>query len=301
MLTNSTPSLLKSLATVALLGLATESLRADVLIGYDGSANGYTSSTGLNFARTASFSSGDGTPGNPYTYTNAFSDTVALSPSSDYSGPTFYGGYFLSSTTLQGGFSRQQIRESGGSELIYLQAYRADGWAGSTLAHGGVFIFKQADFNSGFQSGAVALDGLSVKFSSFGSATGRFTVQVGGDYYVSQSTVSVTSTSVQSLSGTALTSELWAAYDPSTNLVFDVGVASFATLDLSSVTAVGLYFHRDNLAGGSGATPYGFGIESFQATGTAAIPEPAQSAALAGIATLTALGLRRRASRTQVN
>ncbi|MGE9295337.1 MAG: PEP-CTERM sorting domain-containing protein [Puniceicoccales bacterium] len=297
-----TPHTSLALIASAVLTLAGAPIsNAAPLIDYGPSA-GYVSGD-TSFARTAG-STGTG----PFIFRRSFSDSSAdpLSPTSSYSGPTFYGGYQFITSTIDQGFSRQQIRNNSGpsaTDLIYLQSYNSGGWLNSDLSLAGVYLFKQEDFASGLNVGSVQLDGLAMDTTGFinadgsaGDFDGRFLVQIGnGNYYLSQTTFNLNQNSGSfSLNGTALEDELWAVYNPATSLNFDSGSSIFGSLSLTNVTAVGLYFENDAWAGtGASGTAYGLGIQSFSATGSS-IPEPATTSLMIGVGGLLLLGLRRR-------
>ncbi|WP_309385890.1 hypothetical protein [Cerasicoccus frondis] len=267
-------------------------LSAATILEYNG-ADSYVDSD-QSFARTAT-NSGSG----PYVSDNPFSDSSQLSPSSDYTGPTFYGGYIYTSSAVEGYLSsRQQIRDYASGDQIFVQAYRGGGWADTTLSLHGIYIFNQADFNSGFESGSIALDGVSLSWTGYintvdASSTfdGRLAIQKDGSYYLSQTTIDLAQGSGSfSISGSTLSNELWAVYDPSTSLDFDASSASFNSLELTSITAVGLYYEEDGWGGSDAATTsFGLGIKTFEATGTV-IPEKSQVSVLFGIISLVIAG-----------
>ena len=273
-------------------------LQGAVLVNYE-AGNDYVSGD-TTFNTSASQTTPD------YTYRNSFSDTTQLSPASGYSGPTFYGGYEFSSSTIEKGITRQQIRDytlSGKGDQVYLQSYNSPGWLGSTLSLHGVYIFLQQDFNSGYETGSISLDSVSMTWNGYGNTAGsesfdfegRLVVQVGGAYYVSDTTIDLSTYNGDvTISGTALSSAQWATYDPSASLDFDAGSASFGSLELTSITAVGIYFEEDGWNGtDSAGAAYGFGIESFEATGST-IPEPQHMGMLLGaISLLSSLLIRR--------
>lgn len=248
-----------------------------------------------------------GTSPGPYEYLNAFSGTQALSPSSGYSGPVFYGGHRFSSSSVQGstllGVVVDNSSTNGGNDALRIYANVSSGWAGSTLGFSSVYLFKQADFAAPYNTGDFALDGLSVTYRASGAGgaflpTGRWLVQVEGAYYVSQATItgSYNTTTTVSLSGTSLGSTLWAAYNPSSSLDFNQSV-TFSALNLSKVSAVGVYFEQDSYAGTSDASAALLGISAFSATGAvSSIPEPSIAALTLGLIGL-AFAAARRASR----
>ncbi|WP_309380876.1 PEP-CTERM sorting domain-containing protein [Cerasicoccus frondis] len=259
-------------------------LSADTLLSYGGD---YISDSVVSFSRSAT-SSGSG----PYTYTLNYDLDEVLSPSSNYTGPVFYGGYQFSSSTVDGQFSRQQIRNSDPLDRIYLQTYSPTGWDGSTLSLHAAFLFKQEDFLPGYQSGANLIEGLSMSSNSFGAGTGRFLVEVGGSFYVSNSTMNVSGTTSLVLDAAALSTETWAAYDPFTSLNFDQN-SSFGALALENVTGAGFYVERDSFAGSAATTPFGMGIETFEVVGIT-VPEPSVYALLLGAVVLGGALMRRR-------
>ncbi|MGE9291157.1 MAG: hypothetical protein ACQKBT_09215 [Puniceicoccales bacterium] len=279
----------------AALGLAMP-LQADVLLNFDGTDDYSTADS--NFSRL-DVESGSG----PYYSTVAFSDTNNLSPSSDYTGPTFYGGYQFSSSTIEGYLTRQQIRDYAAGDQIFLQAWKSGGWEDSTLTLHGLYVFKQEDFNTGYETGSISLEGVSMTWDGYITAKpgsggsqfdGRLAIEIGGTYYLSQSKIVLTDDeSGYSLSGSALENELWAEFDPFTDLNFDYGSASFGGLNLEGVSSVGIYFEEDGWIGSNAqGAAFGFGVESFTIEGSVSpIPEPSQMSSLLGIVALLASGI----------
>jgi hypothetical protein len=274
--------------------------QAAVLINYD-STQDY-SSANKTFARTAS----EVGTGEPYVYRNPYSDTANLSPNTDYSGPTFYGGYEFSSSTLAGPFNHQNIRTNvlAGQDVIYLQNRRDGGFTGSTLSLHGIYMFLQQDFNSGYQTGPLSIEGFSIETTGYITTSdpssnfeGRLAIRIDSVYYLSDTTMNLAQQNGSlNISGPALNAVKWATYDPSSDLNFDAGAASFVDMDLTNITAVGLYFEEDGWTGTSSATvAYGLGIKKFEVSG-AVIPEPSQMGALLGaVCLLSVLMARRRA------
>ncbi|MDP0497210.1 MAG: hypothetical protein Q7Q73_13485 [Verrucomicrobiota bacterium JB024] len=271
--------------------------QAAVLVSYE-TGNAYVSAdTTFNTTATQTGSS-------PYTYVNAFSDTTQLSPATDYTGPTFYGGYEFSSSTVARGITRQQIRNYAEGDQIYMQSFNSGGWLNSVLSLHGIYVFLQQDFNSGYNTGSISLEGVSMIWDGYGNTAGsesfdfegRLAIQINGTYYLSDLVIDLSQYNGNvDISGTTLTNAKWAAYTPSADLDFDAGSASFIDLELTSITAVGIYFEEDGWNGTDAANAaYGFGIESFTATGSV-IPEPSQMGALLGaVCLLSVLVARRR-------
>jgi len=268
--------------SLALLA-STAVLTADTLFSFGGD---YASGNLLNARRAT----GSGT--GPYLETVAFDDSAVMSPSSGYTGPTYYGGFEFSSSTVNGIISREGIRDYAAADPIYYQSYNADGWEGSELSLHLAVLFKQEDWLSGHQSGANSVTGLSLSTNAFSAGTGRFLVQIGGDYYVSNSTVIVSGAQTLELDVADLLLETWAEYDPNSNLNFDQS-ATFAALNLNDVTAAGFYIERDSWTGSSGPTPYGLGIDAFSISGTT-IPEPSSMAVMLGLVGFVMSGCLRR-------
>ena len=208
----------------------------------------------------------------------------SISPSSGYSGPTFYGGFQYTSTTIapSSGISRQEVRNNyQGADQIVLKATNfPDDWTGSELSLHAVFIFKQTAFDPGYTTGNLTVDGLSVNWGSVDvsasfSLTGYFLVQTADTFYLSNTTFDMSSDGVFSLDATALASETWAVYDPASDLNFDQSSATYNSLVLEEITAVGIYYEDDVYDGGTNTSAFDVGIKTFNATGTV-IPEPSQ-------------------------
>ncbi|WP_043589527.1 PEP-CTERM domain protein [Geminisphaera colitermitum] len=258
---------------------------------------------------------GSGTAGNPYTYTVAFNNTSALSPASatDYAGPVFYGGYTFTSSSIANKAPTTRLINNwanmGGNDTIriYADAGTSNDWNNSTLSFASVYIFKQANFTAGNTTGDMALEGLSLTYRAYGAEdgvtsafapTGRWLVQVGDTYYLSKTTIttSTKAAATVSLSGAELSGTQWAVYAPGTSLNFNQTAASFTTLELNKVTAVGIYFEQDNYTGTTDRNAALLAISAFSATGTTnTIPEPTTYAMwIASALALAALALRRR-------
>ncbi|WP_309397120.1 hypothetical protein [Cerasicoccus maritimus] len=272
-------SILSTALTLVLSGAFTSSQAATVFE-FGPSASYVDSDT--SFERTAS-ESGSG----PYIFENAFSDTTALSPSSGYSGPKVYGGYIFTSSDIDSGFSNQAVRNNysnlGSNDTLWLQTFRSLGWGSGTFSFAAVYLFKQEEFNAGFETGNVGVDGFSISFyqNSSGSPAdkfspvGRWMVEIDGVYYLSEATISGGNGvgNTISISGSELSSTQWAVYSPESSILFDAGSATFETISLSGVTAVGVNFSDDSFTGdASGSSVVSFGVSEFSVTGTT-IPE----------------------------
>ncbi len=252
---------------------------------------------------------GSPTGSGPYTVQVDFDETTPLSPSGGYTGPTFYGGYSFSSDSYSLSFDRQgfinNYAKANGDDLIYFNLLGPSGntsFYSSTMHFASVFVFKQDSFNAPFQSGNVTVNGFSISvFKHANGATttqfkpeGRWLVEIGGTYYLSNQTFINTvneSYSTFELSGDDLQSTLWAAYDPSAGIFFDASNADFQSLNLNGVTSVGFYIDETSFQTTSGTVGMRLGIGAFSAT---AIPEPGSLTFLGvGIPLLLGYFLRR--------
>ena len=231
---------------------------------YDGTGGGYVEKD-VKFHHQAKLS-GAG----PFRCGNAYTLTTPLSPYSAYAGPRFYGGYEFSSSKVDAGLSREMVRNDiSSADPIYLQAWNKTGWGGSDLSLHGVLLFKLSEIDPGYVPGAVPLDGLSIKINGYGNdsgveaydAFGRFVLRIGGDFYVSQVEFDVAKKTSFELPGSILSEEKWAKYNPEQELDFDQKKASFQSLDLNGVSAVGFYFEDDLWSGtDSATTAFGLGL-----------------------------------------
>ncbi len=195
---------------------------------------------------------------------------------SGYSGPSIYGGYQFESTNPEWIFNREQIRfNHQGSHPITMQCYSKNGWADAEMALHVVIIFKKEDFKKPFNKGDVRIDGLSVKWNTYftGSernVSGRYVVEIGGVYYVSDFDFNMTNSGSSEIGKQNLVGVKWAPYHPEDNLNFDDRSAEYNSLDLSDVMAVGLYVEEDQWFGNATPTsPYMLGIAAFEAKGEA--------------------------------
>lgn len=234
----------------------------------------------------------------PYISLNAFSDTEALSPSSGYTGPRFYGGYQFTSSTNDLGFAtdsaeriRHQLPMASDLDALYFNV-TGGSVVGTEMSFAAVFIFKQEDFNPEFRDGNVAVNGFSIGYakhatgstSAYFNPEGRWLVQVDGIYYLSNSKFQLPAGNSYnqvyttfSLTGTDLENTLWAAYNPQTNLFFDAASAEFESLTLENITAAGFYFDDPLFTSSSGQVGMRLAIGEFHLSGSV-IPEPATTA-----------------------
>jgi len=273
--TKASPGLLLATGAVAAC-ISLSSAPAATVFSFGPSTDYVTSDT--NYSRSAT-RTGSG----PWTYLNAFSSSAALSPSSGYAGPTFYGGYTLTSSSVQGSSLTGAVLNNwsliGGNDALRVYASVSSGWSGSTLGFASAYLFKQSDFAAPYNTGNFALDGLSVTYRASGAGgafvpTGRWLVEVNNVYYLSEATISsaYNTTSTVSISSATLSATKWTVYDPSASL-FLSSTATYSALDLSHVTAVGVYFEKDAYVGTSDTSAALLAISAFSASG-AVVPEP---------------------------
>ncbi|MGE9294268.1 MAG: hypothetical protein ACQKBW_11690 [Puniceicoccales bacterium] len=276
------PSRLLCVALISIFAGVGATSQAATLFEF-GPSSSYVSSD-VDFARQTS----ESTTGAGYTFETAFSDSQALSPSSGYSGPTFYGGYRFTSSDINSGLTNQKVRSDytnlNNNDALWLQTYRSEGWADGTYSFAAVFVFKQEDFNADYTTGDIGVDGMSTTFyyNSSGTASdvfnpeGRWLIEKDGSYYISEATIMGPKggSSTVEISGSELTSTQWAAYNPTDSLLFDSGSASFESISLSGITSVGVYFGDDSFTGSTStnASVVSFGVSEFSASGSN-IPE----------------------------
>jgi hypothetical protein len=217
-------------------------------------------------------------------WNRAFSTTNLNQLSSNYTGPTFWGGYETTGSLAQTmDFTPQvasnQSAYAGGFDGPYFTLNNTTGSAGSHafLMMGTTASTDLSDLSS-FSIGAQRSTGAG------NAAAAHAVIRIGSSYYVSGTGTSVGSSYVvQSL---ALSN--WSTYDPATS-ISTIGIA--ASLNpTDQVDAVGfLLFRTVTDASPTGDVRYGVG--QFTAT---AVPEPSTYALLAGMATLGLVLIRRR-------
>lgn len=205
-----------------------------------------------------------------------FSDTVARNP-----GPTYPNGQ--PSGTYYGGASAQNVggitvwRVLNGASPV-LDALNFGATLNNSETATGVFLWKQADFLNGLNTGNITLDSsnaFSASLNVSGSSTtgtARWLVQSAGSYYLSAS-FALTTTATSYSRGNP-TSTQWYNYDPVTSMT-TVG-SEWPIPTFSNITAVGVWI-ESKYVGGTSATSEGR-IYDFTA---AAIPEPGTMGLLA--------------------
>lgn len=250
-----------------------------------------------------------------------FSDTQAMSPSSNYGGQTgtnasFYGGAILSRMNgTADSFDDARVRNSGPTdavELTFSQQNHDDQLRAA-------FLWKQADFLNG--GNAMMFDSTtSISFGADSSSTqgmsgAEIRVLVRDDqnnYWLSRTAFTSPS------GGSAFTWDAanqgfgegtdgdWAAWDPlsalsgqpaGSDLRFDQSNATWVTKDFDSINAIGFLLEQDNFQDRMDFHFRSFSVSSLNAldgSGGAAVPEPST---WAGCMLLLAAGAWRGRSR----
>ncbi|HWL52046.1 MAG TPA: PEP-CTERM sorting domain-containing protein [Chthoniobacteraceae bacterium] len=280
------PSLLAGIAAFTLLPATLHSATVFEF----GPSNAYVTKDEVNYRRTASM-----TESAPYISTVAFDGSTPLSPAEDYAGPVFYGGYTFSSSTYPQGFTGQRIinnySNTGNNDAIYFNVVGPNNtdFRSTEMSFAAVFVFNQSSFNAPYQEGNVSIDGFSIRFyKHFHGATytgfnpvGRWLVEIGGAYYLSDSTFIAPGTDQYlgfSLSGDDLQATRWAAYDPQSSLSFDAESATFDELALEQISAVGFHFEDPHFQTTvTGTLGMRLAVSEF---GVTTIPEPGSLALL---------------------
>ncbi len=285
------PSLFQnSIATAALI-LITPMAHSATLFEF-GPSKAYVSQR-VAFDRTAT-PTGSG----PYTSTVAYDASTPLSPTDNYTGPTFYGGYSFTSQSLNLGFAAegqgliQDYGNTAGNDAIYFNVTGSnnDSFHQTTMSFASLFVFRQAAFNQPFQTGNVSVDGFSISLyrhangsiASWFKPEGRWLVEINGTYYLSNSVFTGATNDTYAtfaLSGNDLETTLWATYNPVEDLYFDASSATFNPLALENIAAVGFYIDDPSFQSINGTVGMRLAVDSF--TVTTAVPEPASLAFLA--------------------
>lgn len=254
----------------------------------------------VNSARTASDTTGDydggGTSNDkrnviPFNTTTQMFTSLQLPVQSS----KFYGGKnntFFNQTTTGIGVENS-LRNGGGLSGVdrYLFGTSAVPGAGNTQYAAVVAVWKKEDFLNGGATNQVNIttnNAFSVQLSGQVAFTGRWLLQIGSTYYVSQESFTTDTDLVGNVfNSTGITTTTWAPI----NLTLNSGdltaaPGTYGALSLNDIQSVGVYA---SFSGGSGGARWS--LEKFSAAGTL-IPEPS-ALAMAAIG-LGALLLARR-------
>ncbi len=270
--------------TVAALSIATA--HAQVIVNFGGDY--VTTTTPGNYSWTGG-GGGD--------YVVAFSNTTQLSPTSGYTGPTYYGGAFRGSWTVSTAGNTNVVNAADGTN----DAIQLDNGAGTTAAntgYAGLVIFRKADFLNGGNTNQVDITSSSsftargTNAQNTGALDVRWVLRLSDNTYVISQLASSTfgnSNSYTTINSGDLTALSWFTYDPVTS-VFNIGSATTPTF--TDIQAVGVWFGDTT---NSVNARYQGRLSIFTADVTI-VPEPTTWVLLAGsLATLVFIRRRRRA------
>ncbi len=158
-----------------------------------------------------------------------------------------------------------------------------------TLSAKGAWVWNQADFLGGYNTGTLSLgagSSASASFTTFTSTTAevRMLINNGGTYYVSNTSFGNSANSTITISD--LTQETWATMSTDNNYT----LSAFSSVTMDNVKGVGIFFNntRDNLQAQMNLSDFQFNYVA------AAVPEPSTYAALLGLAALGFVAVRRR-------
>lgn len=266
---------------IALAFLGTSS--ATVVVNY-GSASYVTETTASPRASTSNSTTYSGGAGRSEVV--AYSESIVFSPSSGYTGPVFYGGWYRSGDNATGtnGSNLRRIVDNASGD--YINATFSYNSASNATTSEGAFaaMFLKADFTSLSTTPNLTFDltnPLSMNINLLGKAEARWMVKDGSTYYISN--VSYTTTGSKTLSSTDSTT--WAVYDPFASL--DFSSSSFASHAFTDIQGVGFYAQSNTTLVDTNASQ--IGVNSFTAS---VVPEP-RAAILIGLGLVLVL-LRRR-------
>lgn len=221
-----------------------------------------------------------------------FDDSTAFLPNqATYIGQDLYGGgerVMYDITQAFDGIKRSRAQANTG--------WRFDVRSTSNCSWHAVCLMyvKKADFYNDGDTKAVSITDSSTFTAQannefyYANRDGfvRPVVKIGSTFYISEKSNEFEySTSPITYNFTGLNSSGWAVYDPATELLFDSSSASYSTIDLSSVDAVGMYFREQRIAPNVANVQWKIWECSVQAN---VIPEPGTFIALLGVAGLIA-------------
>lgn len=232
------------------------------------------------------------------TPTVGFSDSAALSPSSNWSGTNsvFYGGFssVVSGTAGQSRFAT--VIDNATSDRIRIGITAGTG--NSITSFAGVVYWDKSNFLNGGSSASISLDNSSSILINVAAATNlraRWVIRNGSQFYVSNGTTNFTSSSSGSfsLSNATLMATSWDQYNPATSLTWTSGTGTVSSTALTDITGVGVYFVSTNSTAGQN---FNLTFDSFAFSGVlgSQIPEPSSFAVLSGLGILGFAASRRR-------
>lgn len=252
-------------------------------------------------SRTASDTTGDYGSGSAIDRRNVvpFDTTTPMftSAQTTVQSGKFYGGknntFFNNTTTFIGAENRLTENGSGVPDSYYFGSSSTPG-SGISQYAALVSLWKQEDFLNGGAANQVNITSdtaFSVMIGAQLAFTGRWLVQIGSTYYVSQESFTTNTTFVpEAITSSNATTTLWAPIDLTANSGdLTAAPGTYTSLTLNNINGVGLYasFPTAVNNGGGRWRVQGFSVDA------AVIPEPS-SLALLGGAFAFAIVLRRR-------
>lgn len=272
-----------ALAAFLLGTLAASPSSAAVL--FDGTAN-YVSA---NF--TVLSSSGTTTSS---TRTIAYGATTAfLSAGAGYTGPSIFGGAYLTQTNSVAGSLASPVvlrNDATNGDYLRFQSPLSGGTRQSYTVAAAV-LFDSGSAGSAFGAGSSLTLGSNSFSIAGGSTEARWLAVDNGLTYVSNATLTIPTNNTAFAANRTLANPdqiNWASWTPGSDLSLGTLDYSVAGSSFTNLTHVGVYYTYTLTSSGAPA----FDIGNFSAVLTT-VPEPSSAAALAGLAAL-ALGVRRR-------
>ena len=196
--------------------------------------------------------------------------STPISPSSGYTGPTFYGGIYTTSPSFDYlRFSNDNTSPGRGNDTFVMYATAGYSYTTADVATG-LFLFKQANFSSGLNTGNVQIDSLSFNGRVGGSSVAGnayFVLQRNGSTYMITPATGYSATWGSTIAVNDLAASSWYNYDPSVNVgTVNTTLANKIAAPLfSNVTAVGLLLRVNHTVASTAAMSANF--DEFRATG----------------------------------
>lgn len=220
---------------------------------------------------------------NGTTSTRAFGTAT---PASGYTGPAFSAGYEVTASASVTGlnFNRQRVENNtgvtfGGNDFLNIAAFGSSVPASTTFSMAGVVFFSSG---SPFEMTSLSLTSTASVRSASTAQTGRYMVQVGGSYYLSQQTFTLATSGNGTVSSYNFSGNLtWAAYDPASAINFNQGSAIFNALSLSSVEGAGIYLENDSFVSPA-SVQTNYTVSALNLGQFHAVPEPGTFVSLLG-------------------
>lgn len=292
-------SSLRSLPVLALaFSLVASQTRAGSYINWGGDTVSVTTNlqgdTGTYLSGSDKYGDPNGSTTGPSTVGRFFDKDTAFSPTSNYTGPLFYGGGSVTNETgTNEGFHELKVANQGTTDGLQWQV---DSASGDHHTNHLFIYFKQADFDPAYNSGTLSLDPGSAFALHTDQVTGsagsgvdlRWVVQNSGQFYISQNVTSLSSNTSYLTNLADITG--WATYAPTNasfaGLDFDPTFATWLTPAFSNLEGLGFYVEHENPLGATQATHVD--VASFAVS----VPEPSRM--ILAAAGLISLVLRRR-------